>query len=188
MKVERLSIPEVLVLTPRRFGDARGFFTETYNSRVFTEATGLAFTFVQDNLSFSASRGTVRGLHFQTPPHAQHKLVSVLRGSILDVAVDMRAGSPTYGRHVAARLDADTGRQIVVPVGFAHGFCTLEPDTLVVYKVTDFYAPQHDSGLLWSDADLGIDWPITPDQACLSDKDAALPGFATFRSPFTDAV
>ena len=184
MKAERLAIPEVMVLTPRRFGDARGFFTETYNARMFAETTGQALTFVQDNLSFSAVVGTVRGLHFQTPPHAQDKLVTALRGSILDVAVDLRAGSPTYGRHVAVRLDADTGNQAFVPVGFAHGFCTLEPDTLVAYKVTDFYAPQHDSGLLWSDADLGIEWPITPDRACLSDKDAALPGFATFTSPF----
>lgn len=185
MKVERLTIPGLLVLTPRRFGDARGFFTETYNRRSFAAATGRDLDFVQDNLSLSASLGTVRGLHFQVPPATQAKLVSVLAGAILDIAVDLRRDSPTYGRHVAVRLSAAEGNQLLIPVGFAHGFCTLEPDCRIAYKVTDFYASEHDAGLFWADPTLGIDWPVTPAEAVVSAKDQTLPPFDGFQSPFT---
>ncbi|NJL72296.1 MAG: dTDP-4-dehydrorhamnose 3,5-epimerase [Candidatus Competibacteraceae bacterium] len=187
MNVERFDIPGILVLTPRRFGDERGFFVETYNRRGFTAATGTDLGFVQDNMSFSAPAGTVRGLHFQVPPRSQAKLVSVLKGSVLDVAVDIRKGSPTYGRHVAVRLSAAEGNQILVPEGFAHGFCTLEPDTLVAYKVTDYYAPDHDSGLYWADPMIGIPWPVAEDGATVSAKDRALKRFADLDTPFTVA-
>ena len=177
MLIEPTAIPEVRVIVPRRFPDARGFFTETYSRRRFLEH-GLDFDFVQDNLSFSLKRGVVRGLHFQRPPAAQDKLVSVLRGSVLDVAVDLRRGSPTLGRHVAVTLSAEAGNQLLVPAGFAHGFCTLEPDTVVAYKVTAFYAPEHDTGLYWADPALGIGWPVSEDEAELSDKDRLLPRLA----------
>jgi len=175
----QLSIPDVKVLTPRRFGDNRGWFTESWSRKV------LDVDFCQDNLSLSAPRGTVRGLHFQKPPHAQAKLVSVLRGRIFDVAVDIRVGSPTYGRHVAVELSADKGNQLFVPRGFAHGFCTLEPDTMVMYKVDAFYAPESDAGLLWSDPALAITWPVTSAEAELSPKDQRLPRLADIMSPFT---
>jgi len=174
-----LAIPDVKVLTPRRFGDNRGWFTESWSRRA------LDVDFCQDNMSLSAPRGTVRGLHFQKPPHAQAKLVSVLRGRILDVAVDIRVGSPTFGSHVAIELSADEGNQLFVPRGFAHGFCTLEPDTMVMYKVDSFYAPESDAGLLWSDPALGITWPVTPATAELSPKDQKLPRLADIMSPFT---
>lgn len=174
IEVERTEIPEVLVIRPKKFGDHRGFFSETYNRRDF-QAAGIDLDFVQDNHSLSAQPGTIRGLHFQTPPHAQDKLVRVLRGAILDVAVDIRKGSPTFGKHVAVRISAEEWNQILVPKGFAHAICTLEPDTELLYKVTAFYAPEHDKGLLWNDPDLGIDWPVTADQAVLSDKDRAQP-------------
>jgi len=165
---------EVLEIRPARFEDPRGFFSETYNAAAFAKA-GISTVFVQDNHSYSREAGTVRGLHFQTPPFAQVKLVRVVRGAVLDVAVDLRAGSPGFGRHVAARLSAEAWNQLLVPVGFAHGFCTLEPDTEVIYKVSAPYSPEHDFGLLWSDPDLGIDWPIPPDRAVLSDKDRRQP-------------
>jgi len=174
-----LAIPDVKVLTPRRFGDNRGWFTESWSRRA------LDVDFCQDNMSLSAPRGTVRGLHFQKPPHAQAKLVSVLRGRILDVAVDIRVGSPTFGSHVAIELSADEGNQLFVPRGFAHGFCTLEPDTMVMYKVDSFYAPDADEGLFWADPALGIDWPVPPDAAELSPKDQKLPRLADIMSPFT---
>ena len=184
MQVQALTIPDVKMLTPRKFGDSRGFFSEVYNRRALAEA-GIDTEFVQDNHSLSACRGTVRGLHFQTPPHAQDKLVRVVRGSVFDVAVDLRRGSPTYGLHVGAVLSAEVWNQILVPVGFAHGFMTLEPDTEVVYKVSDFYAPDHDEGLLWNDPTLGIRWPMPEEEAVLSDKDRDQPGFAGFVTPFT---
>lgn len=174
MNVVSLEIPDVKLITPRRFADKRGFFSEVYNSKALADA-GIRIDFVQDNHSLSAERGTVRGLHFQKPPHAQAKLVRVARGRILDVAVDLRRNSPTYGRHVAAELSEENWAQLLVPAGFAHGFCTLEPDTHVLYKVDAFYAPQHDAGVLWSDPALGIQWPVKGDQALLSDKDAKLP-------------
>ena len=183
MQIRSLTIPDVRVLIPGRSGDRRGFFSEVYNRRTLAEA-GITIDFVQDNHSRSAFRGTVRGLHFQTPPRAQDKLVRVVRGSVFDVAVDLRRSSPTYGRHVSVVLSAEAWNQILVPVGFAHGFMTLEPDTEVVYKVSDFYAPDCDEGLLWNDPALGIEWPIAEDQVVLSEKDRGHPGFAGFATPF----
>lgn len=171
---EDLEIEGLKLVTPRKFGDDRGFFSETYNAAAWEKA-GLRYNFVQDNHSLSHDVGTVRGLHFQTPPFAQDKLVRVVRGRIVDVAVDLRRSSPTFGRHVAVELSWDNWRQLLVPIGFAHGFVTLEPDTEVVYKVTNFYSPQHDGGVAWNDPDLGIDWPVADDKAVLSAKDQKLP-------------
>lgn len=162
------------MITPPKFGDHRGFFSETYNKRALAEA-GLDLEFVQDNHSLSAQKGTLRGLHFQTPPFGQDKLVRVTRGAILDVAVDLRRGSPTYGQHVSAELSAESWSQLLVPIGFAHGFVTLEPDTEVLYKVTQYYSPECDRGLLWNDPDLGIPWPVAEADAILSDKDRKHP-------------
>ena len=183
MKVTALEIPDVKLLTPRKFGDDRGFFSEVYNKRELT-AQGIDIGFVQDNQSYSADRGTVRGLHFQAPPHAQDKLIRVLFGSIFDVAVDIRCGSPTFGKHASAVISAEAWNQILVPSGFAHGFCTLEPDTEVLYKVTDYYAPDHDLGVLWSDPDLDSAWPVAVGEAVMSEKDRDLPLLATIESPF----
>ena len=174
MEVEQLAIRDVKLIRPRRFGDARGFFSEVY-SKPALAAAGIDIEFVQDNHSRSAKVGTIRGLHFQTHPAAQDKLVRVTHGRILDVAVDLRRGSPTFGQHVAAELSAENWTQILVPVGFAHGFCTLEPDTEVLYKVSSPYAPAHDGGVLWNDPDLGIAWPVATADATLSDKDLKLP-------------
>ncbi|CCG09074.1 dTDP-4-dehydrorhamnose 3,5-epimerase [Pararhodospirillum photometricum] len=175
--VESLAIPEVKILRPKKHGDARGFFSETYTERDLA-AAGLTLTFVQDNHAFSAEKGTVRGLHFQTPPFAQDKLIRVVRGAILDVAVDVRTGSATYGQHVSAVISAEAWNQILVPIGFAHGLVTLEPNTEVLYKVTNYYSPEHDKGLLWNDPDLGIDWPIGEADAILSEKDKRQPRLA----------
>ena len=183
MQVQPLTIPDVKVLISRKFDDRRGFFSEVYSRRALADA-GIDTDFVQDNHSLSARKGTVRGLHFQTPPHAQDKLVRVVRGAVFDVAVDLRRSSPTYGRHVSVVLSAEAWNQILVPVGFAHGFMTLEPDTEVVYKVSDYYAPDHDTGLLWNDPALDIRWPIPENEAVLSDKDRRQPGFAGFVTPF----
>jgi len=174
LKAERMFIPEVILLAPSKFQDERGFFSETYNALEATNA-GLDAIFVQDNQSLSRQRGVVRGLHFQTHPHAQGKLIRVVRGRILDVAVDIRVGSPTFGKHVAVELSADNWQQLWVPVGFAHAFCTLENDTEVIYKVTDYYAPDCDAGIIWNDPDLKIDWPISAGEAIISAKDAKLP-------------
>ena len=174
MQVVETAIPDVKVLVPRCFEDERGFLSETYNRATFAEA-GLDLDFVQENHSFSRARGTIRGLHFQVPPAAQAKLVRVIRGAALDVAVDLRPDSPTRGRHVAIELTADNWKQVFVPAGFAHGFCTLEPKTHVVYKLTVHYAPQHERGVVWNDPDLAIDWPVTADEAMLSSRDRALP-------------
>ena len=182
MDVREFGLPGLRLLKPRRFADARGYFVETYNERTLADI-GITARFVQDNLSYSKSRGTVRGLHFQLPPAAQAKLVAVVQGSVYDVAVDLRAGSPTYGRWEGTTLTAQ-GEQLLVPRGFAHGFCTLEPDTIVIYKVDGFYAPASDSGLIWNDPMLAIDWPVRPDQAVLSDKDLRLGRFDGFQSPF----
>lgn len=174
-RFESLSLPGVVLITAPRFGDARGWFCETYNQQVFAN-NGIELTFVQDNMSFSATAGTVRGLHYQSEPFAQHKLVRVLRGSILDVAVDIRKSSATFGRHVAATLSAENGRALLVPSGFAHGFITREPETLVAYKVTNFYSPAHDHGIFWADPQLDIDWGLMDaTKAVLSAKDLALP-------------
>lgn len=174
MKIEATSFPEVLVITPNRFGDSRGFFSETYSKAAF-ETAGLDLEFVQDNHSYSAQRGVVRALHYQLPPFAQDKLVRVVRGAVLDVAVDIRRGSPTFGRHVVMRLSADDWNQALVPVGFAHGFCTLEPDTEVIYKVTAPYAPDHERGIVWNDPDLGIPWPVTAADVVVSERDRKHP-------------
>lgn len=174
---ERLAIPEVFVYTPKRFGDDRGFFVETFN-RAGIETMSGPRDWVQDNQSLSRPKHTLRGLHFQIPPHAQDKLVRSLRGSVLDVAVDIRRGSPTYGQHVSAVLTADKGEQIFVPRGFAHGFLTLEDDCEVAYKVTAYYSQQHDRGVRWNDPALGIDWGVAPADVVLSPKDAATPMLA----------
>ena len=171
---QRLAIEGPLLISSRRFGDDRGFFVETYNARDFA-AIGIPDRFVQDNHSYSAAKGTIRGLHFQMPPRAQAKLVRVLRGSILDIAVDIRRSSPTYGQHVAVELSATNGLQFYVPVGFAHGFCTLEPDTEVAYKVTEFYDPQLDRSIAWDDPDLALPWLVEPGSAVLSEKDRRAP-------------
>ncbi len=168
---------------PRRILDARGWFAETY-SEALAQAAGLTVRFVQDNQSFSTKQGTVRALHLQRPPHAQAKLVRCLRGSIMDYAVDVRRGSPTYGRFVSAKLTADGGEQLFVPIGFAHGFVTLEPEVEVAYKVSDVYAPDCEDGIVWNDPTIGIDWPLPASGAVLSHKDGALPTLAEFDSPF----
>ena len=183
MRVEELDIPAVKVLTPTKHGDHRGFFSETYNRQTLAKA-GITIDFVQDNHSASAERGTIRGLHFQTPPFAQDKLVRVARGAVFDVAVDLRRGSPTYGQHVSVVLSAEAWNQILVPVGFAHGFMSLEPDTEVIYKVSNYYSPEHDKGLLWNDPDLAIRWPLDTAMAVLSPKDGNLPRLAEIDSPF----
>ena len=177
MQVESLKIDAVKLLTPRKFGDARGFFSETWNEKIFA-AAGIEARFVQDNHAFSATPGTLRGLHFQLAPMAQDKLVRVTRGAVFDVAVDLRPGSETYGQHAGAVLSAANWAQIWVPKGFAHGYVTLEPDTEVIYKVTEFYSPALDRGIVWNDPALGIDWPLPPGGPVLSEKDVALPRLA----------
>lgn len=176
MQIENTALDGVKIITPRKFGDSRGFFSEVYNQRQSREA-GIDLAFVQDNHSLSAQVGTIRGLHFQTAPFAQDKLVRVVRGRILDVVVDLRRSSPTFGRHVAVELSAANWRQLLAPIGFAHGFCTLEPDTEVLYKVTNFYSAAHDRGVAWDDPELAIAWPTPPGGAKLSDKDTRWPSF-----------
>ncbi|GEP12329.1 dTDP-4-dehydrorhamnose 3,5-epimerase [Methylobacterium gnaphalii] len=164
-------------MIPGRHGDNRGWFSEVYRADRLAQA-GIANLFVQDNQSFSAPAGTLRGLHFQTPPAAQAKLVRVLAGAILDVAVDIRRSSPTFGKYVAVRLDAEGGEQLFVPHGFAHGFCTLEPNTMVAYKVDAYYSPAHDRAIAWNDPEIGISWPVGEAEASLSAKDRAAPRLA----------
>lgn len=175
--ITELAIPDVKLITPKRFFDARGFFSETYTKRSLAEA-GIDAEFVQDNHSHSSAKGVVRGLHFQVPPHAQDKLVRVAQGAIFDVAVDIRPGSATFGGHVSAVLSADNWQQIWIPAGFAHGFCTLEPNTTVLYKTTGYYAPECSLGINWNDPALRIAWPIKADQAVLSETDRAYPPLA----------
>ncbi|SDG88147.1 dTDP-4-dehydrorhamnose 3,5-epimerase [Pelagibacterium luteolum] len=177
VEVRSLALPEVLEITPPKFGDNRGFFSETYNAEKFA-AAGIDLVFVQDNHSLSAAEGVLRGLHYQLPPRAQDKLVRVVKGAIFDIAVDIRRSSPTFGRWVGLEVSAAKWNQILVPKGFAHGFLTLEPDTEVVYKVTDVYSPEHDRGIRFDDVDIGIDWPLEPVSMQLSDKDRNAPGFA----------
>lgn len=171
------------LVTPRKFGDDRGFFCETYNASTWKKA-GLNYNFVQDNHSLSRDVGTVRGLHFQSEPFAQDKLVRVVRGRILDVAVDLRRSSPTFKQYVAVELSLENWKQLLIPIGFAHGFVTLEPDTEVLYKVTNFYSPEHDLGIIWDDPEINIDWPIKRAEAILSHKDQNLPAFADLRNLF----
>lgn len=177
MQIEELRIADVKLITPKRFGDARGFFSETYNKARLAE-NGIDLEFIQDNHSRSQPVGVLRGLHFQIPPFAQDKLVRVVKGRIYDVAVDIRHGSPTFGQWVGAEISAEAWNQILVPVGFAHGFVTLEEDTEVIYKVTGPYAPEHDRGIIWNDPTLAIDWPLNGVEPTLSEKDGKLPAFA----------
>jgi dTDP-4-dehydrorhamnose 3,5-epimerase len=177
LNVEAFSVDGVLHVTPPRFGDVRGYFCETYNRGAFA-AVGIDRVFVQDNQSLSRERGVVRGMHFQIPPFAQAKLVRVLRGSVYDVAVDIRKGSPTYGQSVAVTLSAELGNQLFIPDGFAHGFCTLEADTEVLYKVDAPYSRDHERGLLWNDPALGVHWPIADAQAIVLDRDRSHPRLA----------
>ena len=180
LEISQTKLEGVVLLTPKRHGDARGFFCETWNKARMAEA-GLDYDFVQDNQSLSSDVGTVRGLHYQSPPHAQAKLVRCGRGALFDVAVDLRKGSPTYGKWVGAELSFENGRQIWVPEGFAHGFVTLQPDTEIIYKCTNYYNAEADGGLRWDSC--GIDWPLQGDPV-LSDKDTTAPALADFDSPF----
>ncbi|MBO9468073.1 dTDP-4-dehydrorhamnose 3,5-epimerase [Tropicibacter sp. R15_0] len=182
MQVTETPLPGVFLLEPRRFGDDRGFFCESWNKARMAEA-GLDYDFVQDNHSMSAQVGTVRGLHFQSPPHAQAKLVRCGRGVLFDVAVDIRKGSPTYGQWVGYELSFDNGKQLLIPEGFLHGFATRTPDTEIIYKCSDYYAPDCDGAVRFDCPDLGIDWGLSGD-AVLSEKDAAAPVMADFDSPF----
>jgi dTDP-4-dehydrorhamnose 3,5-epimerase len=182
MQIEQTALSDVLILTPRRFGDDRGWFSETWNAATMAEA-GLDLPWVQDNHSMSSEPGTVRGLHYQAPPRAQDKLVRCSRGAILDVAVDIRVGSPTYGRWVGVELTAANGRQLLVPQGFLHGFVTRAPETEVQYKCTDTYAPDRDGAVRWDDPEIGIDWGLSG-PPILSAKDQAAPLLRDFRSPF----
>ncbi len=183
MQIEDTPLSGVRVLTPRRFGDARGFFSESWNRRLLAEH-GMNYDFVQDNHSVSARVNTVRGLHFQSPPHAQAKLVRCGRGRLFDVAVDIRKGSPTYGRWFGIELSFENGRQLMIPAGFLHGFATREPDTEIVYKCTDYYSPTADGAVRFDDPAIGIDWGLSG-EAILSDKDAAAPRLADFATPFS---
>jgi dTDP-4-dehydrorhamnose 3,5-epimerase len=176
LQIEPLAIPDVKILKPKKLDDERGFFSETYNKRLLAEV-GIELDFVQDNHSLSLNAGTIRGLHYQSVPYAQDKLVRVLRGRILDVVVDIRSSSPTFGKWVAAEISSKDWNQILVPIGFAHGICTLEPNTELVYKVTNYYSTENDHGIRWNDPDLKIDWPILGAEAILSDKDKKQPFF-----------
>lgn len=184
MQIEDTALEGVKVLTPRRLGDHRGFFAETYNADILQNA-GIDTVFVQDNHSLSQTVGTVRGLHFQNPPHAQAKLVRCGRGSLFDVAVDIRAGSPTFGQWVGYELSFENGKQLLIPEGFAHGFMTLEEDTEIVYKCSAFYAPETEGALIWDDPEIGIDWPLQGITPMLSGKDAEAPGLAGLETQFT---
>jgi dTDP-4-dehydrorhamnose 3,5-epimerase len=176
-----LNLPRIIV--PKRYVDDRGWFSEIFHEeRLY--AAGIPGRFVQDNQSSSKRTGTLRGLHFQLPPAAQAKLVTVLRGRILDVAVDVRSGSPTFGKYVSTELSSDTGHQVYIPIGFAHGFLTLEDDVVVMYKTSDYYSPAHDSGICWNDPDVAFPWPLKDTNIITSEKDRQLPMLKEFVSPF----
>jgi dTDP-4-dehydrorhamnose 3,5-epimerase len=177
------SVAEVKLIRPARHRDSRGWFFESWNRRAFAGA-GIQAEFVQDNVAMSKSVGTVRGLHFQIVPHAQGKLVRVAKGAVFDVAVDVRRGSPTFGQHTALTLTAESGDQLWIPAGFAHGYCTLTLDCEVTYKVTDYYAPECERGLLWNDPGLGIAWPVTGDKAIVHPRDAAWPALEALTDTF----
>ncbi len=183
MEIRPADIPDIRLLWPARHGDSRGFFSETW-SRARFAAAGIDLDFVQDNFACSAAAGTLRGLHYQITPHAQAKLVSCPRGAIYDVAVDLRRGSPSFGRHVGVVISAADWNQVLVPAGFAHGYCTLEPDTVVTYKVTAPHAPAAERGLAWNDPALAIGWPVKPDEVVLSARDRAHPRLADARDLF----
>jgi len=184
VKITPLAIPEVLLITPTRHGDERGWFSETFRQSALDEVGFTGGAFVQDNHACSARRGLLRGLHFQRPPHAQDKLVRCVRGAILDVAVDIRRGSPTFGQWAGARLSADDGRQLLVPRGFAHGYCTLSDDCEVIYKVTGYYMPRAEGTLRWNDPALAIDWTLPESQITANARDAAAPLLADLDTPF----
>ena len=179
--------PDLKVLIPPLFSDSRGTFSEVY-SQAALERVNISFRPVQDNQSYSRVAGTIRGLHFQTPPHAQAKLVRVVRGSIFDVALDIRHGSPTYGRFAAVELSAENRKQFLIPAGFAHGYCTLTADTEALYKIDAHYSPPHDTGILWNDPDLGIPWPFRPEAATVSEKDAKLSRLKDLQPFFTNSA
>lgn len=183
LKIEETSLPGVMILTPRRFEDARGFFCEVWNKQRLRE-NGLDFEFVQDNQSISRAIGVIRGLHAQAPPHAQDKLVRVGRGAVLDVAVDIRVGSPSFGKWVGVELSADNGRQLLIPKGFLHGFVTLSDEVELLYKCSDYYAPECEISVRFDDSHLGIDWGSRAASPILSDKDLEAPAFAEIESPF----
>ena len=183
LEVRLLDIPDIKIISPKKHGDSRGFFSETYSKKSFSDA-GINLDFVQDNQSLSEQAGTLRGLHYQGHPFAQDKLVRVVRGRILDVAVDIRRGSRTFGKWVSAEISADEWNQILVPIGFAHAICTLEPNTELIYKVTNYYAPQYDFGIRWNDRDLNIKWPFPDDRLVLSDKDKKQPFFKDITTLF----
>jgi len=187
LTVAETALPGVYILTPARFGDARGFFSESWNKSRMA-AAGLHYDFVQDNHSMSETAGTIRGLHFQSPPHAQAKLVRCGQGALWDVAVDARRGSPTFGQWFGVELSAENGRQLLVPRGCLHGFATLAPMTEVIYKCDDYYAPDCDGAVRFDDPDLKIDWKVEIGSATLSDKDAAAQSWAAFDTPFTFAA
>jgi dTDP-4-dehydrorhamnose 3,5-epimerase len=174
LEVQALAIQDIKIIRPQKFEDSRGFFSETYNSKAYKNA-GIDLDFVQDNHALSKAAGIIRGLHYQGRPFAQDKLVRVVRGRIFDVAVDLRRSSPTFGKWVGAEISAESWDQILIPIGFAHGLCTLEPNTEVIYKVTNYYSRHHDLGVRWNDSDLGVTWPVPDHQAELSDKDRKLP-------------
>ena len=185
MEVIKTAIKDVLIIKPRVFGDARGYFFESFNARVFAEQTGIQVTFVQDNESMS-HYGVLRGLHYQQPPYAQSKLVRVVKGNVLDVAVDIRRGSPTYGQYVAVELSADNHLQLFMPKGMAHGFSVLSEEVIFQYKCDDFYAPQSEGAIAWDDPDLHIDWHLPADKILLSEKDRHHPCLRDIESPFND--
>ena len=184
MNITPLEIPEVLIIEPKKHGDDRGFFSEVYNKTALTES-GFSEEFIQDNHAYSKEAFVLRGLHYQAPPFAQDKLVRVISGSIWDVAVDIRTGSPTYGQWVAAEISAENFKQILVPKGFAHGYLTLEPDTTVLYKVTNLYSPESDRGLQWNDPDISVNWPLQGATPILSGKDQVQPSLTNIISEFT---
>lgn len=183
MDIEHTALEGVVILTPARHGDARGFFSESWNRKRMADA-GLTYDFVQDNHSVSATMGTVRGLHYQTPPHAQAKLVRCGRGALFDVAVDIRKGSPTFGQWVGVELTAQNGRQLLIPAGFLHGFATRAPDTEVIYKCTDYYAPDCDAAVRYDDPDIGINWGLDATDPVLSAKDTSAPYLSQIETPF----
>ncbi len=182
MEIETTQIPDCVIITPPRFGDDRGFFSESYNKQKLQEQ-GIEIDFVQDNHSMSATLGTLRGLHYQAPPFAQDKLVRVTKGAVMDVAVDVRKGSPSFGQHVAVELSAENGKQLLIPKGFLHGFVTLKPNTEFFYKVSDYYSAEHDGSVAWNDADLAVQWGFE-EKPVLSEKDQAAPKFANWDNPF----
>jgi dTDP-4-dehydrorhamnose 3,5-epimerase len=183
MEIIPTEIPEVRIIIPAKHLDRRGFLSETYSKRGLAEA-GIELDFVQDNHSFSIEKGVVRGLHYQVPPFAQDKLLRVVRGAVFDVVVDLRRSSPTFGKHVSVILSAEKWNQILVPRGFAHGFVTLEPGTDLVYKLTNYYCPEYDRGLFWHDPEIGVNWPVSPSAAIVSEKDSRLPRFSELKDLF----